>query len=120
MKQKKKGFTIVELVIVIVVIAILAAVLIPTFTGLLQKAKLSADEQAVASMNTVLIADETLNDPPAIYAEAKMILEESGFHLPATPVAEGYRFYWLDGDRLGSQQPAYARLPLYAKRRWHP
>ena len=45
MKQKKKGFTIVELVIVIVVIAILAAVLIPTFTGLLQKAKLSADER---------------------------------------------------------------------------
>ena len=98
MKQKKKGFTIVELVIVIVVIAILAAVLIPTFTGLLQKAKLSADEQAVASMNTVLIADETLNDPPGIYAEAKMILEESGFHLPATPVAKGYSFYWIVAD----------------------
>ncbi|MGM9683101.1 MAG: type IV pilin protein, partial [Eubacteriales bacterium] len=30
---KKKGFTIVELVIVIAVIAILAAVLIPTFTS---------------------------------------------------------------------------------------
>ncbi|MBO4859955.1 MAG: type II secretion system protein [Clostridia bacterium] len=41
-RNSKKGFTIVELVIVIAVIAILAAVLIPTFTGLIQKAKDSA------------------------------------------------------------------------------
>lgn len=41
-RNSKKGFTIVELVIVIAVIAILAAVLIPTFTGLIQKAKNSA------------------------------------------------------------------------------
>ena len=35
----KKGFTIVELVIVVAVIAILAAVLIPTFSGIIAKAK---------------------------------------------------------------------------------
>ena len=40
--NKKRGFTIVELVIVIAVIAILAAVLIPTFSGVVQKAKDSA------------------------------------------------------------------------------
>lgn len=36
---KKKGFTIVELVIVIAVIGILSAILIPTFSGLVQKAQ---------------------------------------------------------------------------------
>ena len=36
--KNKKGFTIVELVIVIAVIAILAAVLIPTFSGVIEKA----------------------------------------------------------------------------------
>ena len=36
--KNKKGFTIVELVIVIAVIAILAAVLIPTFGGVIQRA----------------------------------------------------------------------------------
>ena len=41
-KHNKKGFTIVELVIVIAVIAILAAVLIPTFTGVTEKAQKSA------------------------------------------------------------------------------
>ena len=41
-KSNKKGFTIVELVIVIAVIAILSAVLIPTFGGITEKAKNSA------------------------------------------------------------------------------
>lgn len=45
MKKNKKGFTIVELVIVIAVIAILAAVLIPTFSGIVEKSKKSAVEQ---------------------------------------------------------------------------
>ena len=46
-RTQKRGFTIVELVIVIAVIAILAAVLIPTFSSLISKANLSADMQAV-------------------------------------------------------------------------
>ena len=45
MKMNKKGFTIVELVIVIAVIAILAAVMIPTFSGIVDKANDSAASQ---------------------------------------------------------------------------
>ena len=41
----KKGFTVVELVIVIAVIAILTAVLIPTFSGLIGKANGTALQQ---------------------------------------------------------------------------
>ena len=41
-KLNKKGFTIVELVIVIAVIAILAGVMIPTFSGIIEKANQSA------------------------------------------------------------------------------
>ena len=44
-KNNKKGFTIVELVIVIAVIAILAAVLIPTFTGVTERAEANAAMQ---------------------------------------------------------------------------
>ena len=40
-RNNKKGFTIVELVIVIAVIAILAGVLIPTFAGIVSKANVS-------------------------------------------------------------------------------
>lgn len=48
-KNNKKGFTIVELVIVIAVIAILAAVLIPTFSGVVEKANKSAVQQNAAN-----------------------------------------------------------------------
>ena len=50
--HRKKGFTIVELVIVIAVIAILAAVLIPTFTGVINSAKESKALQAARNLWT--------------------------------------------------------------------
>ena len=56
-RSNKKGFTIVELVIVIAIIAILAAVLIPTFASLIQKANVSKDTQLVRNLNTALVAD---------------------------------------------------------------
>ena len=49
-KTNKKGFTIVELVIVIAVIAILAAVLIPTFSGIVKNARISADTQVCKNL----------------------------------------------------------------------
>ncbi len=49
-KMNKKGFTLVELVIVIAVIAILAAVLIPVFSNIIGKANESA---ALADARTV-------------------------------------------------------------------
>ena len=48
-RNNKKGFTIVELVIVIAVIAILAGVLIPTFTGVVDKAQASAAQQELVA-----------------------------------------------------------------------
>ena len=42
MRKQKKGFTVVELVVVIAIIAVLAAVLIPTFTSIIKKANDSA------------------------------------------------------------------------------
>ena len=55
--SKKKGFTIVELVIVIAVIAVLSAVLIPTFSNLVKKANVSSDTALVKNLNTALAAD---------------------------------------------------------------
>ena len=46
----KKGFTLVELVIVIAVIAILAAVLIPTFTSVINRANQSAALQKIKAI----------------------------------------------------------------------
>ena len=48
--KKNKGFTLVELVIVIAVVAILAAVLVPTFSNVINDAKKSAAEQEAANL----------------------------------------------------------------------
>ena len=55
-KLNKKGFTIVELVIVIAVIAILAGVLIPTFATVVDKANKSSAEQQARNFYTLLEA----------------------------------------------------------------
>ena len=53
-KMNKKGFTIVELVIVIAVIAILAAVMIPTFGGIIDRANKSKALQEARTAYTAL------------------------------------------------------------------
>ena len=60
--MNKKGFTIVELVIVIAVIAILAAVLIPTFAGIVANANESAALQEVNAAYKTYMADALLDD----------------------------------------------------------
>ncbi len=56
--KNKKGFTIVELVIVIAVIAILAAVLIPTFSNIVSKAKESEAMQSAKNAYTDWLAED--------------------------------------------------------------
>ena len=56
-KLNKKGFTIVELVIVIAVIAILAAVLIPTFATVIKKANINAALQGGRNAYTAIMAE---------------------------------------------------------------
>ena len=93
-KSNRKGFTVVELVIVIAVIAILAAVLIPTFASIIKKANLSSDQSAVRNMNTALAAETevlTIDD-------ATRVLSEAGYNADKTlvPVTKGHSFYWYE------------------------
>ena len=92
-RSTKKGFTIVELVIVIAIIAILAAVLIPTFASLIQKANTSADIQACREMNTFLAVNEVtgnkdITDVYAALAEGGMTAKD--YH----PLVSGRFFFW--------------------------
>ena len=83
-KTNKKGFTIVELVIVIAVIAILAAVLIPTFSGVVEKANKSAAKQAARNCYTELLAETDaditkIDTTSVVSAESRAaILAETG------------------------------------------
>ena len=100
LKQTKRGFTITELVIVIVVIAILAAVLIPTFASLIKKANQSADIQAARQMDTVLQAESAV-EKPAELKDVMVILSDAGYNVDAlTPITKGHTFYWCSEHNI--------------------
>ena len=90
--SKKKGFTIVELVIVIAVVAILAAVLIPTFSNLVKKANVSNDTALVKNLNTALAADVDGQD--TMY-DALQAAKEFGYDIAKIQAkANGNKILW--------------------------
>lgn len=58
-KNRKKGFTLVELIVVLVILAILAALLIPALTGYIDKAK---EKQVIAETRSCVMAAQTYAD----------------------------------------------------------
>ncbi|MBO7508592.1 MAG: type II secretion system protein [Clostridia bacterium] len=79
MKNRKRGFTIVELVIVIAVIGILSAVLIPVFSGLIAKANLANDNVLVKNINTQLAAAEIDDGKNVTMYDALQDAKEAGY-----------------------------------------
>ena len=99
MENKKKGFTVVELVIVIAVIAILSAVLIPTFVGLSNRAKETALQE---NLRNAYVSYAAETDPSDLHAQEEVYLVVDG---TATVVA-GVKAYaynkttgiWEEGE----------------------
>ena len=90
----KKGFTIVELVIVIAVIAILAAVLIPTFSNLIKKANISNDTAIAKNLNTAISVAGVL-DGVETFEDAIAAVREQGFLLAnLNAKTDGCYFVW--------------------------
>lgn len=55
-KMNKKGFTLMEMMIVVAIIAILVAIAIPTFTGSIEKAKKATDDANFRALKAIITA----------------------------------------------------------------
>lgn len=101
-KRNIKAFTVVELVIVIAVIAVLAAVLIPTFSGIIKQANISADKAELASLNTNLAAAKVDSEIKNINDVYRVIEETYGAETLASfaprSAKHGY-CYWYDSAK---------------------
>ena len=94
MRKLKKGFTIIELVIVIAVIAVLTAVLVPTFVHLSKKARDTNDKSVVTSANIQLAAQEGLQGKNRSMSEAVKDVDEIGYHMSTVPTGNGNKIVW--------------------------
>jgi len=65
--RNEKGFTLVELMIVIVIVGILAAVAVPIYTANIKKAKMSECDAALGTVRTALRVYYATHDPKPAY-----------------------------------------------------
>ena len=107
--NKRKGFTIVELIIVIAVIAILAAVLIPTFAGAVNKANESKALQEAKNAYTndlALLDGQATNYMKSGYVNFKDSTD--------TAVASGKTYYTkIDETYVKVAEPKDAEIATY-------
>ena len=93
----RKGFTLIELVVVIAVIAILSAVSVVSYVAITNKAKQSSDEQAVRQMNTALKASGILGAKDM--SELFSALSEEGLDARNyKPLMKDTYFFWDQED----------------------
>lgn len=90
-KHNRKGFTVIELVVVIAVIAILAVVLIPTFSRVINKANDSAALQEARGILTNYLADAA-EDGESINVYIRV--GEAG----------SYKYFKVENGKLGKEE----------------
>lgn len=68
----EKGFTLMEMLIVIAIIAVLIAIAIPIFTAQLNSAKAATDEANARSLYAQIAADSMLDEVPATFTATEL------------------------------------------------
>lgn len=83
-KQRSQGFTLVELLLVLVILATLAAIVLPKLTGKSEQARITAAKTQIASIETALDAFEVDNGfyPPSLDGLVSQPSNATNWHGP--------------------------------------
>ena len=93
MKARRRGFTIVELMIVIVIIGILIAIIVPPVTSAIDSANKASDQSDMKNMNTQLQMYKIMEDVSSVdYHAAVLWLTSNGYSLQSKASNQSFWF----------------------------
>lgn len=102
--QKNKGFTLLELIIVIAILAILSTILIPVVNGYIEKAKIATDTTNLRTLNNVSqlyrinfnpIPEELFSGLTSDTARMNALVTGGFLVAPIAPKQEDQSFAWV-------------------------
>ena len=80
-QPKRTGFTLVEMLVVMLIIAVLAALLIPVIAGAYRRGREAAEQTEISMLSTAL---EHFKDQFGVYPPSQIVLIENGDYSPST------------------------------------
>ena len=96
--KTKRGFTLIEIVIIIMVLGILTAVTIPLVSKAINNAQIKNDKILVDNINAILSEDK-IHGRPKDVNEVLWILSTSELDIDE-PNYKGHSFYWYEPDNI--------------------
>jgi len=110
----QKGFTLMELLIVVAILGVLAAVVIPRFTGLIGRGETEAAATELEVVQTAMVAAMTAEPVPLVEIGTDVHLDSTSLEPAAAPIgpylqtATEYLYSW---DTLGVMTQGLKYVP---------